>query len=190
MDLNTLYHRTVECWADRVNAVKDDQWDAATPCRDWSVRDLVNHVVGEDLWTKPLVEGRTIEEVGDSLDGDLLGDAPVRRALDAAKEATTSVAQALPRGGTVHLSYGEEQVGEYVHQLAADHLIHGWDLAKAIDGDTTLDPELVAEVATWFAQREELYRSGGAIKSHVDRHGDAQTELLAAFGRDADWRAP
>ena len=59
MDLNTLYHRTVECWADRVNAVTDDQWDAATPCRDWTVRGLVNHVVGEDLWTKPLVEGRT-----------------------------------------------------------------------------------------------------------------------------------
>ena len=53
MDLNTLYHRTVECWADRVNAVADDQWDAPTPCRDWTVRDLVNHVVGEDRWTVP-----------------------------------------------------------------------------------------------------------------------------------------
>ena len=58
MDLNTLYHRTVECWADRVNAVTDDQWDAPTPCREWTVRDLVNHVVGEDRWTKPLVDGQ------------------------------------------------------------------------------------------------------------------------------------
>ena len=58
MDLNTLYHRTVEAWADRVNAVGPDQWDEPTPCRDWTVRELVNHVVGEDRWTVPLVEGQ------------------------------------------------------------------------------------------------------------------------------------
>ena len=40
------------------------------------MRDLVNHVVGEDRWTVPLVEGRTIADVGSSLDGDLLGDDP------------------------------------------------------------------------------------------------------------------
>ena len=187
MDLNTLYHRTVECWADRVNAVTDDQWDAATPCRDWTVRGLVNHVVGEDLWTKPLVEGRTLAEVGDSLDGDLLGDAPVRRALDAAKEATTAVAEGLPRGGTVHLSYGEEQVGEYVHQLAADHLVHAWDLAAATGGDVRLDPHLVAEISSWYAEREHLYRGAGMVAPRSVSHGGAQSDLLAAFGRDAEW---
>ena len=44
-------------------------------------------------------------------------------------------------------------------------------------------------MAGWFAEREELYRAGGAIAAHVDRHGDPQTELLAAFGRDAPWAA-
>ena len=71
------------------------------------------------------------------------------------------VAEMLPTGGTVHLSYGEEQMEEYVHQLAADHLIHGWDLAAATGGDTQLDEELVAELAPWFADREELYRRPG-----------------------------
>ncbi len=32
MDVNTLYHRTVEFFADRVNAVKEDQWGDPTPC--------------------------------------------------------------------------------------------------------------------------------------------------------------
>ena len=187
MDLNTLYHRTVECWADRVNAVADDQWDAPTPCRDWTVRDLVNHVVGEDRWTQPLVDGRTIAEVGDSLDGDLLGDTPVRSALDAAKEATTAVAEALPRGGTVHLSYGEEQLEEYVRQLAADHLVHGWDLAVATGGEVRLDPAVVAEVAGWYAEREHLYRGAGMVAPPALSHGGAQGDLLAAFGRDSAW---
>lgn len=187
MDLNTLYHRTVEAWADRVNAVGPDQWDHPTPCSAWSVRDLVNHVVGEDLWTVPLVEGKTIEEVGSSLDGDLLGEDPVTAALDAAKAATTVTAEKLPGGGTVQLSYGAEQLGEYIHQLAADHLVHAWDLAAATGGDTRLDSHLVTDVHAWFSEREEMYRSGGAIGPRGVSHGGAQGELLAAFGRDSEW---
>jgi uncharacterized protein (TIGR03086 family) len=187
MDLNTLYHRTVECWADRVNGVPPDGWEGPTPCREWSVRDLVNHVVGEDLWTVPLMRGRTIADVGDSLDGDLLGDDPVRSALDAAMEATTAVAEVLPAGGTVHLSYGEESMEEYVHQLAADHLVHSWDLAVATGTDRRLDPHLVSEVAMWFADREAMYRGGGAVGPRGISHGGAQGELLAAFGRDSEW---
>jgi uncharacterized protein (TIGR03086 family) len=187
MDLNTLYHRTVEAWADRVNAVGPDQWDDPTPCRDWTVRDLVNHIAGEDRWTVPLVEGRTIEEVGTSLDGDLLGDDPVRASLDAAMAATTVTAEKLPGGGTVRLSYGEEQLTEYVHQLAADHLVHAWDLAVATGGDTRLDPHLVSEVHAWFADREAMYRAGGVIGPRGVAHGGVQSELLAATGRDSEW---
>ncbi len=187
MDLNTLYHRTVETWAERVNAVRADQWDDLTPCREWNVRALVNHVCGEDLWTAPLMAGRTIAEVGDRFDGDLLGGDPIRTALAAASEATRSVAETLPAGGTVHLSYGEEKMEEYVHQLAADHLIHAWDLAAATGGDPRLDPALVAEVAAWFAEREELYRAVGAVGPRAASHGSAQSNLLAGAGRDAEW---
>ena len=73
------------------------------------------------------------------------------------------VAEVLPGGGTVHLSYGEEQMDEYVHQIAADHLIHAWDLAVATGTDPRLDPHLVGDVAAWFAEREPLYRGAGAI---------------------------
>jgi uncharacterized protein (TIGR03086 family) len=187
MDLNTLYHRTVESWAARVNAVGADQWDAPTPCREWSVRDLVNHVVGEDLWTEPLMHGAEVAEVGDRFDGDLLGDDPIRVALEAAAGARDVVAQTLPSRGTVHLSYGEESMEEYVHQLAADHLVHGWDLAVATRGDPRLEPALVAEVGQWFAGREEMYRAGGAVGPRGEPSEDPQARLLAAFGRDAHW---
>jgi len=46
MDVNSLYHRTVEFFADRVNTVRSDQWADPTPCTEWTVRDLVNHVRG------------------------------------------------------------------------------------------------------------------------------------------------
>lgn len=190
MDLNELYRRTVETWTRRVDAVQPDQWDSPTPCTEWTVRDLVGHVVGEDAWTMPLMRGSTIEEVGSSLDGDLLGDRPVEVATGTAEEAVRVVSEILPHGGTVHLSYGEEDAGEYVSQLAADHLVHAWDLAAATSGDTTLDPDLVDGVAAWFAEREEIYRSAGAIGPRTDDDGDPQARLLAAFGRSAAWTPP
>jgi uncharacterized protein (TIGR03086 family) len=187
MDLNTMYRRTLECWAIRVNAVRPDQWVDPTPCRDWSVRDLVNHVVGEDLWTVPLMRGETIAEVGSRFDGDVLGEDPITAALRAAAEAEAVVAQTLPSGGTVQLSYGEEQMAEYVHQLAADHLLHTWDLAAATGGDTHLDVGLVAEVARWFSDREDAYRSAGVIGPRAMLTGDPQADLLARAGRSAGW---
>jgi uncharacterized protein (TIGR03086 family) len=187
MDLNTLYARTVDVWTDRVQAVAADQWDRPTPCREWSVRDLTNHVVGEDLWTAPLMGGATIAEVGDRFDGDVLGTAPAAQALSAAGEAVASVRSLLPTQGQVHLSYGDESMDEYVHQLAADHLVHSWDLSAAIGADPRLDPELVVEVAAWFEAREDLYRSGGVVAPRLALTGDAQHDLLARFGRDASW---
>jgi uncharacterized protein (TIGR03086 family) len=189
MDLATLYQRTVDSWADRVNAVGDDQWALPTPCSDWNVRELVNHVVGEDLWTEPLMRGSTVEEVGDRFDGDLLGEDPLKSALGAATEATGAVSELLTDDGTVHLSYGEEKMAEYIHQLAADHLIHGWDLAVATGGDADLDPRLVEAVGAWFADREDLYRQAGAIGPRAPLPGDPQGDLVAGFGRDPGWHA-
>jgi uncharacterized protein (TIGR03086 family) len=151
------------------------------------VRDLINHVVGEDRWTSPLMRGQTIEEVGDRFDGDLLGADPRAAGAGAAAEALDAVAETLPSHGTVHLSYGDESMDEYLRQLTADHLVHGWDLAVATGSDRGLDPELVAAVSGWFDHAEESYRSGGMIAGRLPLTGDPQADLLARFGRDANW---
>ena len=188
MGLDRTYRRSVEYWKSTVQGVAGD-WSAPTPCSDWNVRALVNHVVGEDRWTKPLVEGKTIAEVGDAFDGDLLGEDPKSAATAAADEALSAVAEKLPAGGKVHLSYGEEDIEEYVRQLVAEHLIHGWDVAVATGQQRTLDPELAAAVAAWFRDREDRYRSGRSIAARPDtaKGGDPQADLLIAFGRNPDW---
>jgi uncharacterized protein (TIGR03086 family) len=189
MDVITLHGRCVAEFVARVATVPADRWHGRTPCTEWNAHQLVNHVVGEDRWTVPLLEGATIADVGTEFDGDLLGHDPAASARRAADEAVAMVAEVVPAGGRVHLSYGDEDVVEYVHQLAADHLIHAWDLAAATDGDTALDPELVAAVAEWFTDREELYRGAGAIGPRVDGayDDDPRAALLAAFGRDPNW---
>ncbi|MEV0288321.1 TIGR03086 family metal-binding protein [Kribbella sp. NPDC050820] len=184
MHVVQLHNRTVDNFALLVNQVRPDQWTAPTPCSDWNVRDLVNHVVGEERWTVPLMEGKTIAEVGAALDGDLLGDDPVSAATAAARAAQGAADQPIEK---VHLSYGDEDASEYLRQLAADHLVHGWDLAAAIGADPRLDPDVVDEVATWFAERAELYRSAGMVAASVEGFTDPADQLIGAFGRDPNW---
>ncbi len=190
MEARAAYEAAVEAWTARVLQVGPEQWAAPTPCTEWDVRALVNHVVGEDLWTGPLMRGATIAEVGDRFDGDLLGDQPRETALEAAREAVAAVAETLPSHGVVHLSYGDEQADEYVAQLTADHVVHAWDLAAATGSSTEFDADLTATVAAWFAGREEMYRSAGIIGPRAKAAGDDPwSMLLAASGRDARWAA-
>jgi uncharacterized protein (TIGR03086 family) len=191
MGLETRYRRSVEFWRDTLSNVSDN-WSDPTPCTDWDVRTLVNHVVGEDRWTKPLVDGKTIADVGDAFEGDLLGADPKGSAMAAADQALTAVAERLPAGGFVHLSYGEEDIAEYISQLTADHLIHGWDLAAATGQSRDLDPDLVAEVAEWFRNREAGFRSFGLVAARPESAsgGNPQADLLIAYGRNPDWAPP
>jgi uncharacterized protein (TIGR03086 family) len=185
MDVAGLHARACEDFAAMVATVRAEQWDAPTPCSEWNVRALVDHVVGEDLWTVPLFEGLTIAEVGDRFDGDLLGDDPAAACRSATDAAVAAVSEPGALQRTVHLSFGATPGEEYAWQLFADHLIHGWDLAMGIGAPTRLDPELVSACAAWFAANEELYRAAGVIGPRAEgaTGADAQTDLLASFGR-------
>jgi uncharacterized protein (TIGR03086 family) len=186
-DQAELHRRAVEEFGARVRAVGEDQWELPTPCSDWNVRQLVNHLVYENRWTVPLMEGGTIAEVGDRFEGDLLGDRPGAAWDESSAEAVAAVQADGALERIVHLSSGPTPAREYVSQLFADHLIHAWDLARAIGADERLDPELVDACAAWFASMEETYRAIGAIgdRPETPAGADAQTTLLAAFGRTA-----
>jgi uncharacterized protein (TIGR03086 family) len=187
--ISTLHRLACEDFAAHVAAVRPEQWSDPTPCDEWTVRDLVNHVVGEDLWTAPLMGGATIEEVGDRFDGDVLGDDPATAAAVTSAEAVAAVSEPDAVDRIVHLSFGDTPGTEYAWQLFADHLIHGWDLARATGQHDRLDPDLVAACADWFASVEDLYRQAGAVgpRPEIDEGADAQTQLLATFGRSTDW---
>lgn len=173
-------------FGERVRAVADGRWGAPTPCTEWTVRDLVNHVTGEQLWVPPLLtEGRTVEEVGDGLSGDLLGRDPAgawERAAAAAR-AAFGAPGALER--TVRLSYGPTGAAAYCAELTADCVVHAWDLARAVGADDRLPDGLVE-----FALKEVVpYADGLAASGMYDAPlevavgADAQTRLLALVGR-------
>jgi uncharacterized protein (TIGR03086 family) len=190
MDMVDLYGRSLDGFVAMVRVVAPEQWAAPSPCADWSVRELVNHVVNEDRWTPPLFAGATIADVGDRFDGDLLGADPVGNAVAAAAEARLAVGEPGALERIVHLSFGPTPGLEYAYQLLADHLVHAWDLAAAIGADRRLDADVVRACAEWFADREDLYRQAGAIGPRVGVSStDPQDQLIGAFGRRPDWTA-
>jgi len=187
MDVVELHRRAVAEFGARVAHVRDDQWAGPTPCAEWDVRALVNHLVGENRWTAPLLAGRTIAEVGDRFDGDLLGSDARGAWASASEEALAAVGEPGALDRTVHLSHGPAPASEYVTQLFVDHLVHAWDLARATGVSERLDPDLVEACAAWFADQEPFYREAGVIGPvvEVDEGADPQTALLSRFGRTA-----
>ncbi|WP_214415147.1 TIGR03086 family metal-binding protein [Sphaerisporangium fuscum] len=187
MDIRNAYRRSLGHFGVHVHKVRGGQWTLPTPCADWDVHTLVNHLVGESLLLPELLAGRTVAEVGDAFEGDLLGEDPVK-AFDVASAAAARAVEpddVLTR--TVRLSFGDVPAEEYISELFVDTLIHTWDLATAIGGDDRLDPELVEVCAELFAEAEEGYRQTGVIgeRPPLPEDADAQTRLLAAWGRDA-----
>jgi uncharacterized protein (TIGR03086 family) len=185
MDIPAMFRRAVAEFDARVRQIGDHQWRTTTPDEDWNVRDLVNHLVGEDLWAPLLLAGSTIAQVGDRFEGDVLGVEPKAAWAAASTDAVRAVEDYGAMDRIVHISFGDFPGSEYALQLLADHLIHAWDLARAIGADERLDAGLVASCATWFETMEDAYRSAGVIAARppVPGSADAQTLLLARFGR-------
>jgi uncharacterized protein (TIGR03086 family) len=186
-----LYSRAVDRFTAAVRGVPEAAWSAPTPCPDWDVRVLTNHLVGEDLWVPPLVEGKTVAEVGDAFDGDVLGADPTGSAEQAGKAAVAALAEPGALARIVHLSFGDFTAEDYAWQVLADHVVHTWDLLAGSGADRTLDPGLVAATIGWWANWEEGYRGAGAVGPAVDVGEDAsaQDRLLASFGRDPAWQS-
>jgi uncharacterized protein (TIGR03086 family) len=146
---------------------------------------LTNHVVNEARWVKPLLAGKTIEDVGDSLDGDLLGDDPVG-AWRRARDEELAALDALPTlDQMVHVSWGQIPASDYLMQMLLDHLIHGWDLARATGADDKLDPELVDFCLAAAKPMEEMLRGAGVYGDKLEAPEGAgpQAELLGLVGR-------
>jgi uncharacterized protein (TIGR03086 family) len=135
-------------FADRLVAIGPDQWELPTPCRDWSVRDLVGHLVRGQIMAALLLAGTsrddTLAAMGRPLPEDLV--AAFDDTADRQQEAFAEPG-ALER--TCHHPVGDMPGSQLLGFRISDMGIHAWDLARAIGTDETLRPEVVE--AMWEA---------------------------------------
>jgi uncharacterized protein (TIGR03086 family) len=183
-ELLELFQRAQARFTDRVDAVEPDQWeDEALP--EWTVADLVAHMVTEMLWVPPLLAGEPYAEGRfPEATTDLLGDDPFTGWESAADAALSAFAEDDAMVRTVHLSRGPAPAAEYIQELTADLTVHAWDLARATGGDTDLDGELVTAA---LLVGERLPEDGvpGMFDPplNVSDAAPPQMRMLARFGR-------
>ena len=180
-----LYARAMVSTLRIIEQVAADRWHAPTPCTEWDARQVANHIIGENLWAGELFQGKTVAEVGSTLDGDLTGDDPAaayRRSVEVARQAVDATGA---MESTCHLSFGDYSGDDYASQLFMDTLIHGWDIAKGTGQEVRLDAELVARCLPIAEELTRKFRAAGVFGDDlpVAQDADQQTKLLALVGR-------
>jgi uncharacterized protein (TIGR03086 family) len=184
-DIAELHAQALDQTGRIVAGIKPDQWQAGTPCDGWDVHALLNHLVAGNLWAAELGAGATIEDVGDRLDGDMLGTDP------AASYATSAAAAAATfrRPGALEapcaVSYGPVPGSVYAGHRFLDVFVHGWDLAVATGQDPELDPGLVKACREVIEPQVAAFRAAGALGGEQPVPPDAtdQQRFLAMLGR-------
>jgi uncharacterized protein (TIGR03086 family) len=170
---------------DLVDRIAVDQWTAPTPCTEWTVRDVVHHLVGMNLvFVAMLQDSPTPERGADRLGADPAG--AYRRSAAALQDAAAHPgvlqrSQATPVG----VATGVERLQWRI----ADLLAHGWDLVQATGVVAELPDDLVEHALTFVrAQLPSQPRAGRFADPQPIRDDAPAIDRLAAFtGRPVPW---
>lgn len=134
------YEQAVASTRSVLENVQADHMSAATPCADWDVAGLINHVVGAQHF---FIAGMTGQPPSGGEQDFASGDF-----LAAFDEATGAALAAFSAEGALQemkkLPFGEMPGAAVMGLACNDTFQHGWDLAKATGQSTDLSPELAA----------------------------------------------
>jgi len=173
-----LYRSAAGRAVELAEGVGPEQLGLATPCSEWDVQALLDHLVGGTEYLLAAMAGRTPVPPTATTAADYR--AGVEAVLDGLGRPG-----ALERTCPSPLGF-EWPVGQAVAGTFMDVLIHTWDLARATGQDSDLDPALVeACIAMFLPDMPERGRAAGIIGPAVETDPDAspQQQLLAAMGR-------
>lgn len=210
-EITDRYARLADGFADRVRATPEDRWDAPSPCRGWTARDVVAHVINGHRGVVAAVSGKPSAS-GHGVGVAAMSDAPVvepgadlaaaftacRDDLLAMLEDPALAARQLPYSplGPVTVEQAAETIG------ALELLIHTWDLARATGGDDHLDEDAVTRTHQALLPHYAVLQATGAFEPSVaapsgrtrrppscasPAAGPSRDELDSAAGKAKPW---
>lgn len=173
------------------DGVRDDQLGAATPCTDWSVTDLLNHLLMLTAAFAAAARKTPFAADAPEFSGQLSGgwQAELSERLDTLVAAWREPAawQGEAEAGDVRMP------AEAMGVVALDELLlHGWDLAMAtgqpFDADPTSVQACLGFAASMSAAGQEASREGlyGPVVPVPAEAADLD-RLLGFAGRDPRW---
>jgi len=173
MDKLEVLGRGAAWFAGVLDQVSPDRWAAPSGLGDWTVRELVDHVIGGDRMSTRILRGGTradglAEFARSAADADPVG---------AFAEASRDMASAFAAPGALdrivaHPAFdmpGSQLLGFRIGEYG----LHGWDLARAIGADDTIDPDVLQ--ADW-----EVMQPLAAILPASGMFGDGPSGTVPA----------
>ena len=186
MDVQTMFKQAITLAGRVILEIDTADWDRPTPCSEWDLKQLVNHMVYEVLWIPDLLAGKTVAEVGNKYDGDVLSLSPAESWNHATIKAREAV-DGMEQSRTVALSHGNVPAEDYIREVSGDVVIHGWDVARSLGVLYEIPEELLQNMWGYIEPRAESYQNSGLFAPPVPVPEDAslQTKLLGLVGRKA-----
>jgi hypothetical protein len=160
MDQRELFLLSDAALREVVNRIRPEQLDLPAPGEwtsvpDPTVRDILAGHVFDESWVPDVLAGRTIEEVGDAHEGDLIGDDPVGAYNAANDVATAAAGPDIDSDATVHLSYGDYTVAQYFEHVSVCRAFQAWSIARLLGLHYSLPPALVEGLFEFIVPQAE-----------------------------------
>ena len=163
-----------------VRGIRPDQLTAPTPCSEYDVRGLIDHLLH---W------GPSLARASRHSDGrPQPGGHPVERQLDMLV-AAWSVPEAWQ--GMTSMGGPQEMPARMIGAMAVGEVVvHGWDLARATGQQVAWDETLLEFLHDEVAKTAELGREMRAYGAEVSVPQTAPVldRMLGLTGRDPQWR--
>jgi uncharacterized protein (TIGR03086 family) len=167
--------------SEKVAGVSADDLGKGTPCAEFDVRALLNHMIGGlGMLSVAASGGKPVMP-----DGDQFGANPG----DDYRKGREALLAALRDEGAIdrdwELPFGTIPGSTMVGIAFMEHVTHGWDVAKATGQDASIPPELVTECMEVVVPMDAMLRIPGVCGPAIDvpDNASAQDKLIAFLGR-------
>ena len=172
-------------FAELASTVSDEKWTNPTPCDEWDVAALVDHVIGGNVFTAAILGGRSAQDAMNAAHG-AFEESLARREL-----LTRSLAdqrRAFGEPGALermcaHVA-GDVPGVQVLGFRLIDLTVHGWDLAVGVGARADID-ERLAE-AVWSLIDPSMVATGlfgSGPSGTVPDGAPASVRVLDALGR-------
>ncbi|HEY4463875.1 MAG TPA: TIGR03086 family metal-binding protein [Streptosporangiaceae bacterium] len=173
-----------------VAGVRDDQFTAVTPCRDWDLHALLNHMI---LWTAYSAERRARDEPlpDDLMTRDFAAEPGYAAAYEAQLgRAITAWSDPAAWERDLNVMGSPTPAADVGALLLAEMVLHGWDIAKASGQEYACAEPVAQAVLAAVEANAELFRKyeGFADPVAVPETASAFERALALSGRDPQWK--
>lgn len=165
------YRDALRTLCDTVRRVRPEQWDNPSPCPGWTAHDVVEHVIGAQRSLLAMLGEESAAREWDEIEAEVVG------ALLDPDLANRTIATPM----------GDLDGSDLLDMSVVEPLVHGWDLARALGEDPSLDEEAAARCLDIARRYEAVLRGPGMYGPARDDAGAASAgqALLAFLGRDA-----